>query len=362
MKSLKLSYLITMCGGLASSTGIVSGAIAMGLPSQQNIALGKPTFGDTAFGAPTSRGNDGIDGNESGGNWTHADFPTSAVPYPNEVTNAPNPYWEVDLGGTYNLDSANVTDRVGCCDPSRLDGSTVTFFGAGGSVVGTETITVLSGGGTYSWNNGGSGYAGVERIRIDGSNGGVPIRYFQFSELQALSLVQVPINWALGAAAQFYDSSGTPVDAWGGLPAFNITDGNLNTLSHPLNQQNAGYYVDIDLGQEILVDSLDLTGRLDGCCPNRLQDFTIEFVDGLGAVTHSMPISGQVTTTTNIDVIGSYGGEGPLAQNIRIVNSSGDDYGPQIGELEVYGIAAIPEPSGALLSLLGTTLLFRRRR
>jgi hypothetical protein len=341
---------------------MLSGAIAMGLPTQQNVALGKATFGDTAFGAPTSRGNDGIDGNADSGNWTHANYPSSAVPYPGEVANAPNPYWEVDLGGSFNLDSANVTDRVGCCDPSRLDGSTVTFFGAGGSVVGTESITVLGGGATYSWNNDGAGYAGVERIRIDGSNAGNAIQYFQFSELQALATIQAPINWALGAAAQYYDGSGTPVAAWGGLPASHITDGNLNTLSHPLNQFNAGYYVDVDLGQELLIDNLDLTGRLDGCCPDRLQDFTIEFLDGSGVMTHSMAIAGQVTTTSNIDVIGSYGGDGPLAQTIRIVNSNGDNYGPQVGELEVYGIQAIPEPSGAVLSLLGATLLFRRRR
>ena len=330
----------------------------MGLPTSQNVALGKTTFGDTAFGAPTARGNDGTDGNADASNWTHADYPSSATPYPGDVANAPNPYWEVDLGGSYNLDSANVTDRVGCCDPSRLDGSTVTFFGAGGSVVGTETITVLGGGGTYSWDNSGSGYSGVERVRIDGlaSN-----QYFQFSEFQALATVQSPINWALGAAAQFYDAGGAAVASWGGLPASNITDGDLNSITHPLNQSNAGYYVDIDLGQELLVDSLDLTGRI-GCCPERLQDFTIEFLDGLGGMTHSMSIAGQVTSTTNIDVIGSFGGDGPLAQTIRIVNSNGDDYGPQIGELEVYGIAAVPEPSGALLSLLGATFLLRRRR
>ena len=54
-------------------------AVAIGPPSLIDVADGKPTFGDVAFGAPTSRGNDGI---AADGNWTHADFPTSATPYP----------------------------------------------------------------------------------------------------------------------------------------------------------------------------------------------------------------------------------------------------------------------------------------
>ena len=200
---------------------------------------------------------------------------------------------------------------MGCCADSRLDGSVVTLLGAGGAIVGTQALTGLSGGGGTEFFN--TSFSGVERIRIDGNH-----QYFQFSEFRAYSTVQTPINWALGAPAQYYDSAGSPVTPWGGLPTSNITDGNTGTFSHPSSQLNAGHYVDINLGQELLVDSLDLTGRI-GCCPDRLQDFTIEFINGLGVVTHSMPIAGQVTTTTNIDVIGDFGGDGPIAQTIRIV-------------------------------------------
>lgn len=358
MKRGSLKLLLSVGGGVVSTSGFAVGAIAMGPAAPVNVALNKPTFGDTAFGAPTSRGNDGIDGFDASGNWTHANYPSSAVPYPGEATNAPNAYWEVDLQGSFNLDSFSVTDRVGCCDPSRLDGSTVTLFGAGNSIVGTQTLAGAAGGGGFElFNNGGLGFAGVERVRIDGVT-----QYFQFSEFEAISSMATPINWALGASAQFYNSTGTAVSAWNTLPASNVTDGILGTLSHPLDQTAAGYYLEVDLGQEILVDSLDLTGRTDGCCPERLQDYTIEFVDGAGTVVHTMNQAGQTTTTENIDVISSFGGEGPLAQRIRIINSSGDSYGPQVGELQVYGITPIPEPSGAVLSMLGCLLLVRRRR
>jgi hypothetical protein len=358
----KYPSLLLFLGGVASLSSVASGAIAMSAPSQQNVALSKPSFGDTAFSAPTSRGNDGIDGFANSGNWTHADFPTSATPYPGEATNAPNPYWEVDLQGSYQLDSFVVTDRVGCCTGSRLNGSLVTLFGAGGSVVGSQTLIAAAGGGDIlSFDNAGLGFSGVERVRIDGVNGGNPIQYFQFSEFAALSTIQTPVNWALGAGVQYYNASGAPVGTWASLPASFATDGILNNHTHALDQFAAGYYADIDLGQEILIDSLDLTGRTDGCCPERLQDFTIEFLDASGALVHSMSQSGQVTNTANIDVIGSFGGNGPLAKTVRIVNSNGDNYGPQIGELQVYGVS-VPEPSSALLTLLSVAFLAFRRR
>lgn len=101
----------------------------------------------------------------------HADFPSSATPYPGEAGNAPNPYWEVDLSGNFDLQSVVITDRIGtCCDPNRLNGSTVTFYGAGGSTIGTAPISIADGtfGSIITLDNGGAGYAGVERIRIDG--------------------------------------------------------------------------------------------------------------------------------------------------------------------------------------------------
>jgi hypothetical protein len=360
MKS-SYSKLLGLWGaGLATVPGTSLGAIAMAT-SQVNVALNRPTFGDTAFGAPTSRGNDGIDGLTDSNNWTHADFPSSAVPYPGGSTNAPNPYWEVDLEGTYDIDNFVVSDRVGCCDPSRLDGSTVTLFGAGNAVIGTVTLSGAAGGGTapQSFNNGGLGYSGVQRVRIDGTNGGAPIQYFQFSEFQAFSTVATPINWASGATAQFYDNTGATTAAWGTLPAGNVIDGNTGSVSHPADQLSAGYYLDVDLGQEILIDSLDITGRI-GCCNDRLEDYTIEFLDANGAVVHSMVESGQTIATENIDVIGSFGGDGPLAQTVRIINTNGADYGPQVAELQVFG--AIPEPSGAVFTLSGMFLLIRRRR
>lgn len=324
-----------------------------------DIADGKPTFGDVAFSAPTSRGNDGIDGAANAGNWTHADYPTSATPYPGQAGVAPNPYWEVDLQGSFNLTSFVVSDRAGCCPDNRLNGSTVTLFGAGGSTVASQVLTVAPNdfGTVMSFDNGGAGFAGVERVRIDGVG-----QYFQFSEFDAFSMVTLPgapINWALGTGAGYFDGAGNSVATWGGLPASNINDGVPSTISHALDIAAGGFYAQVDLGQEIMIDNISLTGRI-GCCPDRLENYTVEFRDANGVLVHTMTNAGQTTTAQIFDVIGSFGGNGPSAQFVRVVNTGNNQYGPQIGEIEVFGV--IPEPSSTLLALAGSALLLRRRR
>jgi hypothetical protein len=344
-----------------------SAAIAFAPPALVDVANNKPTFGDTAFGAPTSRGNDGVDGNANSGNWTHADYPTSATPYPGQGVNAPNPYWEVDLQGAYDLAHVVLTDRVGCCDPSRLDGSLITFFDAVGGVVATETVPTdgIVFGQTFTFDNAGAGYGNVARVRVDGVNGGSPIQYFQFSEFDAFSVLSVPINWAAGAAVGFYDAAGSAFGTWPGFPPSNLTDGSVATISHGADPlPHAGYYWEIDLGQEVFVDNIGLTGRgfADACCPERLENYTIELFDNGSASTFSYTHSGITQFTDNIDVIGMTGGDGPVARFLRITNANGADYGPQIGEVQVFGVA-VPEPTTpAFLALALAGFLRRRRR
>lgn len=334
-------------------------------PVYTDVADGKPTFGDTAFGAPTSRGNDGV---ASPDNWTHADYPTSATPYPGEGANAPNPYWEVDLQGSHDLDNIVITDRIGCCDPSRLDGSIVTLFNGSGGIIGTEMIAGIAGttGSRLTFDNGGGGYTGVARVRIDGVNGGAPIQYFQFSEFDAnvFEGATAPINFAAGAPVSLMDASGVPAATWPGFPAANITDGVLSSITHPQPQAATGFYFEIDLGQEILVDNFDITGRgfRDACCPERLEDWRVEFLDGDGMTTFSYDHTGQTVMTDNIDVIGMTGGFGPAAQFVRVINANGADYGPQIGEFALYGVP-VPEPGVAgLAAMAACAAAWRRRR
>jgi hypothetical protein len=473
--------------------------------AEVNVAQAKPTFGDTAFNAPTSRGNDGIDGTTNAGNWTHADFPTSAVPYPGETVPAPNPYWQVDLGESFDLTRLELVDRVDCCDPSRLNGSTITLFDVNGIAIGAPiAIEGLPASNpaetaTLEFDNGGAGWTGVSAIRIDGAPTN---QYLQFSEFRAFSLQEVlnnvalnapvvasgptwggqgpgrindgspttqshpadgptlgftysidfgadypleeivilnrsdgccperltnyrvslhlddgagapgamvwtadlrtdgsnsgvsgrdtltpdldpdgtmtgrhlvienlsddpynpqiaevealtavelpegPENLALGAAAQFYDSFGSPVPSWGGFPASFTTDGIRSTVSHPLDQATADYYLEVDMGEMKPVGTVAVTGRTDNCCPDRLEDARLELLDAESNVVFSTVMTGQVTTTQDFLLPGTV-----MARYVRITNANGTGYGPQVGEIEVYGAAASNELTVSLDSV-----------
>ncbi|MGC6459300.1 MAG: discoidin domain-containing protein [Akkermansiaceae bacterium] len=477
--------------------------------AEVNVAEFKPTFGDSAFGAPTSRGNDGIDGTTNTANWTHADFPTSAVPYPGEATPAPNPYWQVDLQGTFDLTRLELVDRVGCCDPQRLNSSTITLFDANGIAIGAPVavdglpVSNPAGTATLEFDNGGAGWTGVAAIRIDGDAAN---QYFQFSEFRAFSIQEVlsnvalnapvvgsgpsypgqgaerindglpnthghpgdgptlgftysidfgedypleevsilnradgccperlsnyrvslhlddgagapgavvwtadlrtdgsnsgiagrdtltpdldpdgtmtgrhlvienlsddpynpqiaevealtaaelpegPENLALGATAQFFDAGGLPVPSWNTFPASLTTDGFRSTLSHPLDQATQDYYLEIDMGEPKTVATVAVTGRVDPCCVDRLQDARLELLDASFNVVFTTIMAGQITTTQEFQVPGTVS-----ARYARIINANGAGYGPQVAEIEMFGPAASSELTVSLDSVDAST-------
>ena len=91
----------------------------------RNVApLGKATQKNTAYGGPAERA---IDGNKSGvygdGGQTHTQ------------ENTPNPWWEVDLGAEYPIDSVAVWNRTEGDFYKRLDRYTIKVLDAGRNVV-----------------------------------------------------------------------------------------------------------------------------------------------------------------------------------------------------------------------------------
>lgn len=332
--------------------------------SDLNVAFGQPTFGDVAFGFATSNSVDGI---TTGNNFNHADYPNSATPYPGEAANAPNPYWQVDIsssGGSF--DEIVIYDRLtGCCTPNRLNGSTITVLNGSGGVIGAPmSVTGFpddnDGSVTPSltFNNGGVGWSGAAAIRVDGTN-----QYFQFSELEAnlVGGITAPLNWALGATVAMFDGNGSPTATWPSLPASNVTDGNRGTNTHGGNPlPHNGYYFEVDLGQEIFVDNVDIFGR--DILPERLENYQVQFLDANSNETYLYTHVGQTDDSgTNIDVIGAVGGNGAAAQYVRLINANNADYGAQVAEIEVFGVA-IPEPTTGIFAALGSLMLLRRRR
>jgi hypothetical protein len=316
-----------------------------------NVALNKQAFGDTSFGAPPSRGNDGTDGTQNPGNWTHADYPASAVPYPGEIDFAPNPFWQVDLGGSFDLTHVEIVDRVDCCDPNRLNGSTITFLDAAMSPVGSPVLVdglfpnSIAAEATLTFDNGGAGWPGVAHIRVDGDEFN---QYFQFSEFRAFAdLPPGPGNVALGRVV-------TPSGpTWGGQLPEHLTDGDFNTQSHPLADfDTLGFTYTIDLGQTYSLESVVLHNRR-GCCPERLTNYRVSLHDDAGGGVPGPPVwsadvrtdfsnsgdSGRDTLTADLDPAGVFAG-----RFIVIENLSNEAYNPQIAEVEAFTTDEIDPP------------------
>ncbi|MCA9245594.1 MAG: lamin tail domain-containing protein [Planctomycetales bacterium] len=146
-------------------------------------------------------------------------------------------------------------------------------------------------------------------------------------------------NIALNAAVSPSDST------WGSFPASNITDGNRATFTHPLTPTETFFY-DIDLGQTATLDRIQIAGRGDGCCTDRLTNYRVSLFANdngdPGALRWSTVVRGDGSNsgvggvdvlTADLDPGGTFAG-----QWLRIEKLEGDgsNYWPQIAEVEVF--------------------------
>ncbi|MFM8878381.1 MAG: FN3 associated domain-containing protein, partial [Verrucomicrobiota bacterium] len=133
---------------------------------------------------------------------------------------------------------------------------------------------------------------------------------------------------------------------WPGYPPANLTDGDRNTFTHPqADTAVKGYYFQVDLGAVYSLDHIDLYGRADGCCPERLTGYRVEIYADRGGETGPLnwaadfrmdgshpPSGGSDTIRATSDPTGTFSG-----RFVRIVNQSGAPYAPQLAEIEVFG-------------------------
>ena len=131
---------------------------------------------------------------------------------------------------------------------------------------------------------------------------------------------------------------------WPGYPATNLTDGKMTTMSHPQAQEGTeGFYYEIDLGEEYELETIVVSNR-SNCCPERLTRYRVSLF-GAGDTTRETP-----NWTALIRSDGSNSGKGGkdrvaaglhaegrfIGQYIRVINTTGDPYNPQLAEVEAY--------------------------
>ena len=141
---------------------------------------------------------------------------------------------------------------------------------------------------------------------------------------------------------------GRPVMAsgstWSGQPPGNLTDGDVATMSHPQAKNGTGgFYYEIDLGKEYDLEEIVVFNR-SNCCPERLTRYRISIhaADDTNRKTPNWSTilradgtnsgkGGRDNVDAKLDPQGKFSG-----RFIRIINTSGAEYNPQVAEVEAW--------------------------
>ncbi len=244
--------------------------VAVASTNTVNVALGKLVVaaGETWAGLPKENL---VDGNLA--TFTH------------NLNQEPAFSYLIDLGATFALASLELFNRADGCCPDRLSNFTVSILADAGPEPGPVVWSA-----NIRTNGSNSGVGGRDVvlptldptglftgrwIKVQARDNGTA-RYFQIAELRANA-----INWA-GGASVTGDGATFP-----GLPAANLVDGNLATVSHNLDLTPA-YSYQIRLTQAVAFERIEIWNRNDGCCPERLSAYRVsvraDAAGGLGPV------------------------------------------------------------------------------
>ncbi|RIK73670.1 MAG: hypothetical protein DCC68_24505, partial [Planctomycetota bacterium] len=140
-------------------------AVTETTPVEQNLALGKPTSGQVAFGFPTSNA---VDGNA--GNITHTE-------------NVGPVFWQVDLQAATDLGRVELVNRGDGCCPERLNGAVLSVLDANQQpIFVAEPFSDAGVGQVFTFDNGGGGFPGARYIRVDHND-----QYLSIAEVRAFA-------------------------------------------------------------------------------------------------------------------------------------------------------------------------------
>lgn len=111
-----------------------------------------------------------------------------------------------------------------------------------------------------------------------------------------------------------------PGPSWSGLPPEQLTDGNLSTFTHNLNTVPDWSFI-VDLGSTMPLENIELFNRNDGCCPERLSNFTVSLHGDTGPTigpavwsanlrtnNSNSGVGGRDLITPNLDPAGTFAG------------------------------------------------------
>ena len=319
-----------------------------------NVALGRPTSGQTAFSRPPSLAVDGS---------------TVTISHTNNVGAV---FWQVDLGSEMTLDSIELVSRQDGCCPERMNGAVLSVLDSSLTPIFTApTIAGAAPRAIFTYDNGGAGFAGAQHIRVDQNN-----QYLSIAELRAFVDMQPNLANLFGTASQSTTAFSSP--------ASNAIDGNIGSFTHTA-VDDLTPSLEVDLNDLYRMEEINLFTRADCCTPGdpeRDYNLLIEVLDDSGQVVFTNPLinpwdgvdppggAPDIGNGASFSVdLSSEPGGGVIGQTVRVSKVSHAGNNSQwlaIGELEIRGSTTpVPEPAtvGMLaLGLLGMAGCRRRRR
>ena len=265
--------------------------------------------------------------------------------------------FQIDLGSPVAINQINIFGRDACC-PDRLSNYRVSVHQDNGGAIGEEVWSA-----ELHTDGSNPGFGGMDTLRASmdeaGAFRGQWINLEKIDDGTSNYWLQVAEVEVIGDYLTDY-APGAPVtasaDAYGTAQALeNVTDGNLNTFSHLVAGSGPGSWYAIDLGQDVIINNIDIFNRNDGSAPDRLKDYIISVhADDNGSIGQELwsapggnsVSGGKDTLVASMDPNGSFAGRwvkvtaGPTAV----------EYSPQFAEIRVFGV---PEPGSLVLLVLG---------
>ena len=241
-----------------------------------NIAKGKATTQSSeAYNCPASKA---VDGNTSG-TW---DF-GKTITHTKEDGN--NPWWEVDLGGVFDISEIKIWNRTDDCCWNRLK----IFY----VMVSEDPITANSTS-LFQFTTGAQSFASASNpsMTLTGNKKGRYVRVFIPGDKKVLSLAEVevkgipvaatPQSWVSVAKGKTATQSSEAYNC----PASKAVDGNSSgiwdfgkTITHTKEDGNNPWW-EVDLGGVFDISEIKIWNRTDDCCWSRLQNFYVMVSEG----------------------------------------------------------------------------------
>ncbi len=313
------------------------------------------TSGDP-FGFPPDRAIDGV---------THGINPNFT-----HTNNGANEFWRLDLPANITADVVRIYNRTDCC-AGRLNGAVVNVFSDAAQTSSVFSSSPISGTPAridFRLPSGSS----VRSMQVNQQN-----EYLSLAEVQFFTInnVTLPLGTNLGSAGIASMTYSQSSEYLGGqFPAGNAADGNMGNFSHTDGGNPANPWWKAAIGEPMLLQSVSLNNRGDGCCQERFRDLQVEVLDASGSPVWTSSVlnpGNSLVSPQNIflDLQALNGGLPILGSQVRvsrIVDATGG-IGPDdsrvlsMGEVIILG-GSIPEPSVSLCAAAALGLLGIRRR